>query len=68
MRGISMDFILIAFVMVLAACPFETEERECVDGLDNDHDTLWDCEDPDCYHDPCCEDVPVDPDCFDEEE
>lgn len=30
-------------------------ETDCADGLDNDHDALPDCNDPECYADPECE-------------
>lgn len=30
------------------------EPGECSDGADNDRDSLWDCDDPDCAGSPDC--------------
>ena len=32
------------------------EPGECSDGADNDRDSLWDCDDPDCAGSPDCSD------------
>ena len=32
------------------------EPGECTDGADNDRDSLWDCDDPDCAGSPDCSD------------
>ena len=40
-----------AFELVVAGLP----ESDCHDGLDNDHDGLVDCADPDCPPEPACD-------------
>ena len=50
--------ILLAFVMLLPACPAEDIEGnqpgECSDGADNDSDGYFDCNDSNCYGAPDC--------------
>ena len=57
-------FFLVSFCFPAAGCNGESENGEpdeelCSDDLDNDGDTLADCDDPDCEDDPVCAPPPA---------
>ncbi len=41
--------------------------EQCTDGIDNDHDGLVDCEDPDCANDPACRPHEICGNCIDDD-
>lgn len=64
-RSLILSLLAALFVLALHNCPATSEtDAECLDGLDNDRDTLVDCVDLDCEEHPCCGELPVEPDCW----
>jgi hypothetical protein len=58
------SLLIVLMVSVLACTPDEGSEAregmnagECADGADNEGDGLYDCDDPDCFGAPDCDDV-----------
>lgn len=48
--------VLLAAISAVAIIRIVNKETECIcdDNIDNDQDTLWDCDDPDCLEHSVC--------------
>lgn len=50
-----LEEVVIFGIFLLSMMPIRCTPEDCVDGLDNDGDGYWDCDDPDCWEEAECD-------------